>query len=392
MLRMAHISGKLTAKRVASETKAGRHNDGNGLYLWVKESGAKSWILRTRIRGKQTDLGLGGTSYVTLQSAREEAMRLRSMARNGVDPRIERARIIPTYAELAEKVHSEVAPTFRNIKHAAQVITTQRTYAYPIIGEMTFDEITSADIHKVLSPIWLDKHETATRVMQRMNVVFNRAKAEKYMREENPVQVLKDLRILPKVKKKTKHFWALPYKDASSFYAELCQGDGTTALALRFTMLCATRTGETRFAEWDEIDGNDWVIPAHRTKVDNEHRIPLSSEALKVLEMVKGRSERLIFEGAKRDKDMSDGTMIKLGKKLAGKEFTSHGLRSCFRDWAADIAKARFEVAEEALAHKYKTSVQASYLRSDLFDERKVLMESWAQYITGQEAKVVKIA
>lgn len=289
---MAHINGKLTAKRVAAESTAGRYNDGNGLYLWVKKSGSKSWILRTRIRGKQTDLGLGGVTYVTLQKVREEAMRLRGMARNGIDPRIERARIIPTYSELAEKVHSEVAPTFKNIKHAAQVITTQRTYAYPIIGDMTFDKITSQDVHKVLSPIWTRKHETATRLLQRMNVVFNRAKAEKYMRDENPVQVLKDLRVLPKVKTKARNHWALPYTDAPAFYAKLCEINSTTALGLRFTMLCATRTGETRFAEWCEVVGDAWLIPASRMKGGDEHRIPLSQEALVILEEMQGRSDR----------------------------------------------------------------------------------------------------
>ena len=148
-----HLSGKLTVKQIEANQKAGRYSDGGGLYLVVKEGGAKSWILRTVIKGRRTDLGLGGIAYTPLQEARRKAQELRAVARNGGDPRLDNKKNIPSFAELAEKVNGERLPTWKNPKHAAQWINTLQEYAYPEIGKMGVDKIDSADILKVISPI-----------------------------------------------------------------------------------------------------------------------------------------------------------------------------------------------------------------------------------------------
>jgi hypothetical protein len=183
-----HPRDALTAVKIKN-AKPGRYCDGGGLYLVVHDSGAKRWVLRTLIQGKRHDLGLGSLSLVPLGEAREEAIRLRRMARDGGDPlaerrekkkAVEREQNIPTFDAAARQVHAEHSKSFRNPKHAAQWISSLETYAFPMIGDQRIDRIESRDVLKVLSPIWLKINETADRVKQRMNVVFDWSIASGY--------------------------------------------------------------------------------------------------------------------------------------------------------------------------------------------------------------------
>ncbi len=390
---MNHISGKLSVKQIESLNKAGRYGDGSGLYLVVSKSAAKSWILRTVIKGERTDLGLGGLSYTSLQDARRKAQELRAVARNGGDPRNNIQKIIPSFAEIAQSVYQDRLPTWKNPKQAKQWIDTLETYAFPEIGDKGVDVIDTNDVLQILSPIWTDKHETARRVMQRIGTVLDVAKARKYRAGENPVQAIKALNVLPKVAKGDNHRGAMHWCDLPAFYQYLKSQSGNAALALRFLILTAGRTGEVLGATWSEIDGNTWIIPQERMKANKMHEVPLCGEAQEILGSVRGLSDNVIFEGQKRNAPLSNMAMEKLLRRMGAKDSgaTVHGFRSTFSDWASDFANAPREVAEAALAHQVGNEVEQAYARSNMLDKRRVLMDRWSTFVTGDEAKIVRL-
>jgi hypothetical protein len=248
--RKKHPEKTLSAVKIRN-AKPGRYADGNGLYLVVDDSGAKRWLLRTVIRGKRCDLGLGGLSLVSLADAREEAARLRKIARKGGDPLAERReerRIVPTFEEAAKEVHETRAVTFRNAKHAAQWITTLKSYVFPTIGSRQVGEIEPKDILEVLSPIWNEKPETARRVRQRIKTVFDYAKAKGWRSGDNPVEGVS--KVLPKQKEKKEHFAALPYAKVPEFITALAEANVSLSikLAFEFLILTASRTSEVLLA------------------------------------------------------------------------------------------------------------------------------------------------
>src|SRR5471030_648521 len=213
-----HPDKKLTALQVRNQRTPGRHADGNGLYLEVDESGAKRWLLRITVQRKRRDIGLGGTSTVSLAEAREQTAAFRKIAREGGDPlAVCRAaqRPIPTFQEAAEHLHAELLPSWKNVKHGQQWINTLKTYVFPIIGNKKVDNVTTADVLGILSPIWLTKSETATRVMQRIRTVMDWAKTAGFRTGDNPVEGVE--RGLPRKASADEHFAALPYQDMPSF-------------------------------------------------------------------------------------------------------------------------------------------------------------------------------
>ena len=201
-----HPDRRLTAVHIRNAKKPGRYADGTGLYLFVDDSGAKRWILRTVVGGKRRDIGLGSTQLVSLVEAREEAARLRRMARGGGDPLAERRRerrTMLSFKEAAEKVHASHAETFRNQKHKAQWLASLGAYIFPAFGTRSVDSIDSSDVLKGLSPLWTSKPETARRLKQRIRVVFDWAKASGYRSGDNPVDGIG--KVLPRVKHAARH-------------------------------------------------------------------------------------------------------------------------------------------------------------------------------------------
>ncbi len=388
---MAHINGKLTKRQIEAVSNPGRYSDGSGLYLNVTPTGAKSWVLRTVIKGKRRDIGLGGLSYTPLQNARMKAQEYRTVARNGGDPLAVSRKAVPTFRVLAIEVHAQRLPTWKNPKHAQQWINTLRDYAFPHIGDMDVDRIGSPEVLAVLSPIWTDKPETAKRVSQRLKAVLDVAKAKGFMAGENPVVTIRDAGILPKVAKSQKHHAAMHWQDIPAFYESLKARDAMAAYALRFLMLTGARTGEVLGATWDEIEGNLWTVPASRMKAGKAHRVPLCEEALSILEPLRGLQSKYVFEGQKRHRPLSNMAMEMLLRRMNIQGATVHGFRSSFRDWAGDAAKAPREVAEACLAHSLGNAVERAYARSDLLDRRRRLMGRWSQFVSGKSGKVVKI-
>lgn len=385
-----HPENRLTAVGVR-KAKVGRHADGNGLYLEVDPTGARRWLLRTIVHGRRRDIGLGSAQLVSLASAREEARRLRAITRRGGDPIAERdrdKRQSLTFSDAALKVHAEqVQPTARNPKHVQQWINTLETYAFPIIGVRPVHTVEQADILRILSPIWTEKPETARRVRQRLRTVLDWAAAAGHREGVNPVDGVE--KGLARQRSRVRHHAALPWQELPHVMSEIAQVDGMGALALRFTILTAARSGEVRGALWDEIDlqAKVWKVPADRMKTQREHRVPLADEAIAVLEIassLNGRNGGLVFPSTRLRKPLSDMTLAAVLKRLKIPA-TVHGFRSTFRDWAEERTGFPHEVKEAALAHTVRSKVEAAYRRTDLFDKRRALMAQWAAFATGME-------
>ncbi len=377
----------LTAASVRAIKVPGKYFDGHGLFLRVTPSGARQWVQRIVIRGKRCEIGLGSVELVGLAEARAAALRNRTIARAGGDPLEARRaeRTIPNFESATRTVHQSIRPTWRSEKHAADFLRSLETYAFPLIGNRRVSDITPADVHAVLEPIWTSKPETARRVKQRIGTVLKWAIAKGF-RTDNPAEnVAKGLaRHGPKT---AAHRKALPYLQVPHCIAAVRQSRAleATKLAIEFLILTAARSGEVRLATWDEIDiaAAVWTVPALRMKMKREHRVPLSAGAVKILgeaNTLRDQS-RLVFPSA-RGKALSDMTLSKLIKEL-GFDADVHGMRTSFRTFAQERTDFSFDVCEAALAHHVGDAVTRAYARSDFFDKRRQLMEAWSQFLAG---------
>ena len=383
-----HKFNRLSDIQVRKLTLKGRYGDGLGLNLVVTASGSKQWVLRTMVNGKRKDIGLGGYPTVTLGKAREAAMSMRRMAKQGKDPvaaRREAMRVIPTFAEAARQVHADNIPTWKETKAVTQWISSLENYAFPTIGKMKLDDIRPTDILSVLAPIWVEKHSTANRVRQRMSRVFDWAKTQEFLTRENPVSGIKQG--LPKINGKVQHFKAMPYEDVASFITVLKSStqSNNVKLGLEFLILTACRSGELRGAKWAEVDlgACRWVVPAERMKASKEHVVPLTERSVAILKQAKellGDSEHIFPSSQNWNKAMCDATLTKALKKGLGYPYTVHGFRSTFRDWASETRTYPNDVVEMALAHTNPNKTEAAYKRGDLYEKRKELMKDWQRF------------
>lgn len=382
--------GQLTALKVKAAKVPGRYQDGAGLMLVVKPSGARSWLLRIQAYGKRREFGLGSASDVSLADARQKADELRRQYRSGLDPvalkRAAKAEAdgIPTFETAARQVHAEHRAGWRNAKHAAQWLSTLEKYAFPFIGERTVAAIEGPEIRDLLAKIWLSKPETARRVRQRIGTVLDWAHAKGYRAAEAPMRSIS--RGLPRQPKRDNHFAALPYEELPALMAELEATVSLGRLALRFVILTAARSGEVRGATWAEIDLNQkiWTIPADRMKAGKEHVIPLSEPAsriLKAAEPFRGRKKDAFIFPGKPGKPLSDMTLTKVLRDTGQAHITVHGFRSSFRDWAAEQTATPGDVVEAALAHTIRNKVEAAYRRTNYLEKRRTLMEAWGAFL-----------
>lgn len=386
----------LTAQQVKNLSEPGKYFDGHGLYLRVDANGSRFWVQRIVVRGKRCELGLGSPSLVSLSEARATALENRKLARAGGDPRQvkKEAAAILTFEEAARKVHNLHKPTWRNEKHAKDFITSLEVYAFPKLGRLKMPDITTADVLSVLTPIWIEKAETARRVRQRIGTVMKWAIAQGW-RQDNPAENISQA--LPKVGKQKAHRRALPYTDVAGCIATVqASGAGVaTKLAIEFLILTAGRSGEVREARWSEVDRHAkvWEVPAERMKMKRPHRVPLSARALAILKQAEAMKDEsdLIFPGTKKGRPLSDMTLSKLVKEL-GFDADVHGFRTSFRTWAQERTTFPREVAEAALAHLSGDEVERAYARSDVIEKRRKMMESWARFLADEPTTVVQLA
>lgn len=389
-----------SARSVETVTEIGYHRCDRGLYLQVAGSGTKSWLFRYKspVTGKQREMGLGSLNLVSLASARDIAVECRRQVLSGLDPleergRVKRVRLLEqarsiTFQGAAEQCIASKKPEWKNAKHAQQWANSLTTYAYPVFGTLSVSDLDTDLVLKAIEPIWISKAETASRVRQRIETVWDWARARKYVEGENPARLRGHLdKILAKTAKvkRVKHHAAVPYKQIATFITQLRDRKGSSALAMEFMILTAGRTGEVRGARWQEIDLTTkvWTIPADRMKAGKEHRVPLCDRAMQILNsMTSNRNpDEFVFPGWKAGTGLSDGAMLALLRKMDVGPYTPHGFRSTFRDWAAEEAhQFSNETIELALAHTIKNKAEAAYRRGDQLERRRELMAAWSDY------------
>jgi len=428
---MARPINILVAKQVQT-LPPGRHGDGGGLYLLVRDSGSRFWLFRYKVDGKMREMGLGpasGSGAVTLADARAKAADLMKQVRAKVDPLEARAREAAakqaeakaalirgkTFEQVAKAYIASKEAGWRNDKHRAQWGSTLETYAYPTIGEMPVADIEADHVEAILKPIWTTKPETASRVRGRIEMVLDYAHALKWRVGENPARWRGHMaNLLPARGKvaRVQHHSALPWAEMGDFMAELRKREASSARALEFAILTAARSGEVFGARWCELDlvNKLWTVPGERMKAGRDHKVPLSPAALAVVQAMAivrpkddNKGQAFVFPGAKAGSPLSGMSMIVLLRRMnpatetrparwrdpaSGEPVTPHGFRSTFRDWVAESTSFAGEIAEAALAHVVGDKVEAAYRRGDLFEKRRKLMEAWAEHC----AAVVKPA
>jgi integrase len=400
---------KLSTLKIKSLTKVGMHSDGNGLHLKIQLSKQtntlnKSWIFRWGAQGKNT-MGLGAYPIVSLATAREKTLECKRSVANGLNPRDERDKVkielkaAKAHSVTFEKAAKEYIKTHReswkNVKHAQQWESTLDTYAFKKIGKVPCADVTKEQVLSILTPIWTEKHETATRLRGRIEKILDWAMAKGYRTATNSAVLKGNLQpLLPTInkRKRIEHHKALHYDDVPTLFTSIKEDPSTSARALVFCILTATRTTETTDAQWAEfnLEKSIWIVPKERMKRDIEHRVPLPTQLIEILRNMNKSKSRYVFHGAhKNSKPISNMTMLKyLQRKKGYEKITVHGFRSSFRDWAAEKGNFPREVCEQALAHSLADQTEAAYQRADYFDKRMVLMQAWSDYCFGVNANV----
>jgi integrase len=406
MARQLHKLDAVTAKALK---KQGRHSDGGGLYLKVRPDGRRGWVFLFRWHGRAREIGLGAFlpvhvekgrryDFVTLAKARTKAAAARAALAAGQDPSVTgKTDAIPTFGEFADAHVEAMKPAWRNEKHVAQwQMTLGDTYCKPLRPK-PINEIDTADLLAVLQPIWKSKTETAARLRGRIEAVLDAAKAKGLRDGENPARWRGHLaNLLPRRQKLTRgHHAALPYADLPRFIERLHEMEGMAACALEFLILTASRTGEVLGARWDEFDLKSaiWTVPATRMKAGREHRVPLSDRALAIVTALnENRVSDFVFSGRKRSRQLSAMSLAMTMRRMKLGQFTPHGMRSAFRDWAGEETHHPREIAEAALSHTVGDQVERAYRRGDALVKRRALMDDWACFLAGTDGNVVKLA
>lgn len=386
-----------------------------GLYLQLTPKGGRTWVLRMQVGGRRRDIGLGGFPSVTLAQARDKAREARDKVERGIDPVEERkaakARLIQArrkgmlFSEAVDRALAAKLDAFRNDKHRAQWRSTLDHYAMPELGALPVNDVDTAAVLRCLQPIWTTKTETAVRLRGRIEAVLSWATVAGHRTGDNPARWAGNLKeLLPaanKVAKESNHP-ALQLDDANDWFADLRQRGGYPARALEFLALTAARSGEVRGAEWDEIDLERalWTVPASRMKMQREHRVPLTKEALALLKALPRLDDCPFVFPSTRGGMLSDMTLSMLMRRqhataaesglpgyldrVSKRPAVPHGLRSTFRDWAAERTQYPGDMAEVALAHRINNVVEAAYRRGDMIEKRRRMMADWADFLSGR--------
>ncbi|ESQ76907.1 site-specific integrase [Asticcacaulis sp. YBE204] len=386
----------------------------SGLLIQITPAGGKSWILRTHIGGKRREIGLGGFPDVSLSQARDRARSAKEQVWNGVDPieerKSKRSALVSAqkrglkFKDAVEKYLETKLGEFKNEKHKKQWRSTLDTYAAPVLGDMLVSEIQITDVQRVLTPIWNEKTETAVRLRGRIELVLAWATVAGNRTGDNPARWRGNLdAVLPKPGKvaNVENQPAIGLADAAKWFAALKDRKGTSARALEFLAMTASRSGEVRGAKWSEFDfeAGIWTVPAERMKMKREHRVPLTPEAVSLIQgMPKFKDVEFVF-AAVRGGTLSDMSISAVMRRMhqdaidAGlpgwidarskRPAVPHGLRSTFRDWAAERTEYPRDMAEMALAHNVGSEVERAYRRTDMVERRRAMMAEWNRFLAG---------
>lgn len=384
----------------------GRYTDAStpGLNLQVKSSNGKYWTFRYVDHGKRLDVSLGAYPSVTLKQARARATELRSQVNKGDKPsaswktsiEVDDEQIPQTlFGQYAAECIAAKRSEWRNTKHAAQWTSTIERFANPVIGDKHINDVDLDDILKILNPIWHSRTVTADRLRGRLEWIFASAITRGLRTGSNPAAwrgLLETILPRPGKIKREQHHAALAYQDLPAFMKVLKEMDGITPLALQFLILNACRTGEVIGGLRSEVsDAGIWTIPGSRMKAGQEHRVPLGTRSMELLEMARSEDPQSSYLFSIKGKALSNMSMLMLLRRI-GLSVTVHGFRSCFRDWVSEETEHSPEVAEKALAHTIANRVEAAYRRGDLLEPRKRLMADWESYcLTGAWGNVIQL-
>lgn len=395
---MANI--KILKPRQIETLGEGTHADGGNLFLRVRSKNSRQWIFRYKRRGKVTEISIGPTLTRDITEARDMADALRKAIRDGIDPATIVRRADPngpmTFKAYADRIDQHRRPTLKPGRHVDKFANSLRDYVYPFIGEKPPGDISYQDIENILKqavelkgkeglhPFWSAKHETARRVRRRIEAVLDYADRVEGRDRRNPAAWRGGLEHsqLGRPTKVT-HHPSLPYTEIPKLMAELAAKHVMSAACLQFIILTACRSGEARGATWKEVDLKKrvWTLPADRTKMGREWRVPLSlaaAQVLKSVEVLRKRPDSLLFPNS-AGKPLTDVAVSKMLKSLRP-GVTVHGFRASFRTWGAEKTSYSSEVLERALSHVDGNQLRAAYQRSDLFEERLKLASSWARF------------
>jgi integrase len=365
-------------------------------YLQIAAAGGRSWLFRYRVGDEQHHMGLGSCDYVTLQEARDKAIDAQRQRLQGIDPltakREARAARTPsaetrTFADAAREYLIAHEAGWRGNRSRVQWQHCLKKHILPTLGRNPVDTITTADVLATLSPIWTTIPETARRARNRIELILDFATAHEWRRGDNPARwrgLLENL--LPQQNGTVNHLAAMPWRELPAFMQKLRAEPDNAARALELTILTAARSGEILGTRWSEFDlsGAIWTVPAERTKRNREHRVPLSRRAVELLEGLP-RVGEFVFVG--RGDDKPDRlTLLRVLARM-GAKVTVHGFRSSFKDWASEATKYPDIVAEQALAHQVGGAVERAYRRGDLLDQRRRLMQDWAEFCDRPNAE-----
>jgi integrase len=388
----------------------GRHFDQDGLYLVISSPTAANWERRFQLRGKARSMGLGSVKAFGLDEARDRNRLLSQQLADGIDPleakaeqraaqqaAMAAARPVVTFRDMAERYIADKQAGWKWAGHGKQWKSTLARFVYPLIGDLDIRAVdTSATLSVLEQPVekgpqgpagkfWEVRYTTARHVRGRIELIINYAMA-RGARERgfNPANwsLLKD--ILPKKVRSVVHHPAVPYAEVPVVMAELTRREGVAPQALRFLILTASRTAETLAARHDEIDiiNKVWTIPATRMKGGREHRVPLPNVAIELLQSLYTEAGNPYLFIGRQGQRLSPAAMNKLMHRL-GRSETVHGFRSSFSDWSHERTSHSSHTIETALAHIVGNTVERAYRRTDLFDKRRQLMQSWAEYVTA---------
>ena len=391
---------KLNAKQILV-LPIGKYPDGNGLYLSIYKPGRGKWSLRYSLNKKAREMGLGSFPEVTLLDARQHLLNNKQLLSRKIDPIDEKKRAEVLRQQQSKKfsdianlyIETKKKPEWTNPKSEQQWRNTINTYVSPILDSKPLNDINRDDIISVLQPIWRDKTETARKLQQRLFLIFAFAKIREWYTHDNPASWKEHLSFIlpdPYLIKKVKHHASLKFTEVAKFYSELCKFEMLSAYAMRLLILTATRTKEVIEARFDEFDIHKkmWTIPADKMKVRKKHKVPLSNEAVSIIELMrKKHNHEYVFTNPATGRHISNGAMlIFLKKQFPNLKITVHGFRSSFRDWAEEIGQYQHNAIEFCLAHELPNKVEKAYLRTDLIKQRTKIMNDWEKYLLSKLA------
>lgn len=364
--------------------------DGGGMFVLVKPTGSKLWRLKYRYLGKEKVFSVGTYPLVSMAEARVIRDNVKKLLANGIDPTHHRRLTKQQKMEAGLNTFEAVARRWLAIKkiedmHEARSIRRLELHAFPRIGFRPIGDIKTIELANCLEAIAREGIiETANRVKQIMQQVFRYA-VRRGIIEHNPAGDLRDIIDHAPVKNRA----CIPPAELPKLLRDMeaYKGDRLTKAATKLLALTFVRTGELIGARWDEIDWarQEWRIPAERMKMRSPHIVPLSRQALMVLENLKainGKHGLVFHSPANRSKHISNNAVLSALKRMgyAGR-MTGHGFRSLASTILNEQRVYHPDVIERQLAHADRNEIRAVYNRADYLLERKKMMQDWADHL-----------